>query len=161
MWRRWRLFIGFPCTVSVTLLMMSIFCFRGPSLFNLVPLGFSWGQPQPLALEASMYPRLDTETSPWDFCSNCEEKGRLADYELELLVAILFSTWGWSQQGGKRWRAYAVQTSVRPWIQPCLKPTVPLDQHGYMSQCVSFFPKDHPELGPFLWQKPNKCNVFL
>lgn len=39
-----------------------------------------------------MYLRLDTETSPWDFCSNCEEKGRLADYELELLVAILFST---------------------------------------------------------------------
>lgn len=29
-----------------------------------------------------MYLRLDTETSPWDFCSNCEEKGRLADYKL-------------------------------------------------------------------------------
>lgn len=74
---------------------------RGPSLFNLVPLGFSWGQPQPLALEASMYPRLDTETSPWDFCSFfCEEKGIHFLWELpgwqiislELLVAILFST---------------------------------------------------------------------
>lgn len=65
------------------------------------------------------------------------------------------------EERAKRWRKYAVQTSINPWIQPYLNLTALLDKPDYMSQYFSFFLKPSCGLGFCHRKGPNKAIFFV
>lgn len=118
-----------------------VFLTQGPLPFHVFlwgysspPLRFAWDQPHPLALEAGMCPSWTPRCPPlrisaaamgkeaFTFHGNCRVDGTSGDHSCSPLEDEANK-----KERARRWKEYAVQISLSPWTQPCLKLTTSLD----------------------------------